>query len=91
MAESGPLAGDGYFLCLKWSAPDEGVTSVKVGLVPSAGTGLVEGIDDPDRDVVMKISDIVNQRFTIIQSDASGHKNIQVFRLDGLTLEDIEA
>ena len=91
LAESGPLAGDGYFLCLKWSAPEAGVTSVKVGLVPSAGTGLVEGINDPDRDVVCKVSDIVNQRFTIIQSDAAGHKNIQVFDLSGLTLEDIEA
>ena len=91
LAESGPLAGDGYFLCLKWSAPEAGVTSVKVGLVPSAGTGLVEGINDPDRDIVVKISDIVNQRFTVIQSDAAGHKNIQVFRLDGLTLEDVTA
>ena len=91
LAESGPLAGDGYFLCLKWSAPEAGVTSVKVGLVPSAGTGLVEGINDPDRDIVVKISDIVNQRFTIIQSDAAGHKNVQVFSLAGLTLEDVEA
>ena len=91
LAESGPLAGDGYFLCLKWSAPEAGVTSVKVGLVPSAGTGLVEGIGDPDRDIVVKVSDIVNQRFTIIQSDAAGHKNVQVFSLAGLTLEDVEA
>ena len=91
LAESGPLAGDGYFLCLKWSAPEAGVTSVKVGLVPSAGTGLVEGIGDPDRDIVMKISDIANQRFTIIQSDAAGHKNMQVYSLAGLTLEDVEA
>ena len=91
LAESGPLAGDGYFLCLKWSEPETGVTSVKVGLVPSAGTGLVEGIGDVDRDVVCKISDIQNQRFTIIQSDAAGHKNMQVFDLSGLTLESIEA
>ena len=91
LAESGPLAGDGYFLCLKWSAPAAGVTSVKVGLVPSAGTGLVEGIGDPDRDIVVKISDIVNQRFTVIQSDAAGHKNMQVFSLAGLTLENVEA
>lgn len=91
LAQSGPLAGDGYFLCLKWSAPEEGVTSIKVGLVPSAGTGLVEGIGDPDRDIVVKISDIVNQRFTVVQSDAAGHKNIQVYDLSGLTLEDVEA
>ena len=91
LAESGPLAGDGYFLCLKWSAPEAGVTSLKVGLVPSAGTGLVEAIGDVDRDCVAKITDIVNQRYTFIQSDAAGHKNIQVFDLSGLTLEDIEA
>ena len=91
LAESGPLAGDGYFLCLKWSVPQAGVNSVKVGLVPSAGTGLVEGFGDVDRDVVCKISDIVNQRFTIIQSDAAGHKNVQVYSLADLTLESVEA
>ena len=91
LAESGPLAGDGYFLCLKWSEPESGVTSLKVGLVPSEGTGLVEAINDPDRDCVYKITDKQNQRVTFIQSDAAGHKNIQVFDISGLTLESVEA
>lgn len=86
LSPSGPLAGDGYFLALKYSAPAAGVTSLKVGLVPSEGTGLVEAIEDTDRNVVMKITDKDNQRFTIIQSDGT-HTNKQVFALDKLVLE----
>jgi hypothetical protein len=86
LSPDGPLAGDGYFMALKYSAPAEGVTSLKVGLVPSEGTGLVEAIEDNDHNVVMKISDPVNQRFTMIQSDGT-HKNKQVFSLNKLVLE----
>ena len=86
LSPSGPLAGDGYFLALKYSAPAAGVTSLKVCLVPSEGTGLVEAIEDTDRNVVMKITDKDNQRFTIIQSDGT-HTNKQVFALDKLVLE----
>lgn len=86
LATSGPLAGDGYFLALKYSAPAASVTSLKVGLVPSEGTGLVEAIGDTDRNVVMKITDKDNQRFTLIQTDGT-HTNKQVFALDKLVLE----
>lgn len=86
LAESGPLAGDGYFLALKWSNPAAGVTSLKVGLVPSEGTGLVECIADTDRNGVFKITDKDNQRVTLIQTDGT-HTNIQVFALDKLVLE----
>lgn len=86
LSPSGPLAGDGYFLALKYSAPAAGVTSLKVGLVPSEGTGLVEAIGDTDRNIVMKITDKANQRFTLIQTDGT-HTNKQVFALDKLVLE----
>ena len=46
----------------------------------------VEAIGDTDRDVVFKVTDIAGQRAKFVQSDASGHKNIQIFDLSGLTL-----
>ena len=83
----GVLSGDGYFLAVKWSEPGEGVTSLKVGLVPSStGMDLVECIDDPDRNGVFKITDKDNQVLKIVQS-GGGRVSIQEFNLSGLTLE----
>ena len=91
LSPSGPLAGDGYFLALKWSAPAAGVTSLKVGLVPSAsGMDLIECINDTDRNGVFKITDPNNQVFKLIQSN-SGHKHMQILHLNGLVLEEPEA
>lgn len=87
LATSGPLAGDGYFLALKWNNPAAGVTSLKVGLKPSAsGMEPQECISDTDRNGVFKITDKNNQRLVIIQSDGT-HKNEQYFVLDKLVLE----
>ena len=85
LADSGPLAGSGYFLALKWSNPQEGVTSLRVGLAPSIETGLVECINDTDRNGVFKISDL-HQRVTLVQANASGD-HWQSYSLGGLTLE----
>lgn len=91
LADSGPLAGSGHFLALKWSNLASGTNSLKVGLVPSAsGMPLQECFDDNDRNGVFKITD-VNQVFEIVQADAAGHKNIQFYDLTGLTLEPAEA
>jgi hypothetical protein len=90
LAPSGYLAGSGYFLALKWSDPDESATSLKVGLVPSAGAGMQEAIDDPDRNGVFKIADPANQVIKIITSNAD-HKTTQIFRLTGLELEETGA
>lgn len=87
LSPSGPLAGDGYFLALKWSDPAAGVTSLKVGLIPSEGTGLVECIDDTDRNGVFKITDKNKQKLVIIQS-GSGKENVQNFKLSELVLSD---
>lgn len=87
LSPSGPLAGDGYFLALKWSDPATGVTSLKVGLAPSAsGMEPVECIDDTDRNGVFKITDPQTQTLKFIQSNASS-KTTQNFSLKGLTLE----
>lgn len=80
LAESGPLAGDGYFMALTWSAPGSDITSVKVGVVPSQGTGLVEGITDPDRTIVVKLNPSVPQNFVIVSTDGV-NTNTQVYPL----------
>ena len=90
LSPDGPLAGDGYFLALKWGNPDATATSLKVGLVPSAsGMDLIECINDTDRNGVFKITDPANQVFKIVSSNAS-HKHQQIFKLTGLTLEPAE-
>lgn len=85
LAGSGPLAGDGYFLALKFNNIDPNATSVKVGLEPSAGTGLVEIIDDPDKEMVAKISDKDLQKLKIVSTDGT-NTDIQTLDLSGLTL-----
>lgn len=87
LSPDGPLAGDGYFLALKWSAPSANATSLKIGLVPSEGTGMIEAIDDPDHNGVFKITNKSKQKLKFIQSDGI-HANEQVFKLNSLTLED---
>ena len=88
LSPSGPLAGDGYFLALKYSNFASGLTyaNVKVGLVPSA-SGMALQTLDSDCDTVMKITDKDNQKVKIVQEDSPGHKNIQYVDLSGLTLE----
>lgn len=79
--------GAGNFLALKFTDIDEDATSVKVGLDPSAGSGLVEIIDDPDKNGVFKITDKDTQKFVVEQSDGL-FKLRQTFDLSGLTVED---
>lgn len=70
--DTGVLARDwgaGNFMALKFSDIDSDATSVLVGLEPSAGSGLVELINDPDKNGVFKISDKDTQKFVVIQSD----------------------
>lgn len=86
LSPSGPLSGDGYFLALKFDNFASGLTyaNVKVGLNPTAGTGLVTL--DSDKNVVLKLTNKDTQKLEVIQSDNNGHRNIQYFGLSGLTL-----
>ena len=88
LASSGPLAGDGYFLALKFTNIDADATSVLVGLDPSQGTGLVELINDPDKNGVFKIHDN-NQVFKVVQKTATAEK-VQIFSLANLVLEEAQ-
>lgn len=88
LSPSGPLAGDGYFIALKFDNFAQGLTyaNVKVGLVPSA-SGMDLVTLDSDKDAVFKITDKNNQVLKVVQEDSAGHKNVQIFSLKGLTLE----
>lgn len=78
--------GEGNFLCLKFNADDwSDYTSVKVGLEPSAGSGLVEIKDDDTHDGVFKISN-KKQKFVVVATN--GIRTItKKYRLSGLTLQ----
>ena len=77
--------GEGYFLSLKWSGIDSKANSLKVGLEPSAGSGLVEAISDPDKWIVCKVTNKNLQKFKLVLSDGV-HARVQELDLSGLTL-----
>lgn len=83
---SGAIAQDwgaGHFICLKVSDADPS-KSVKIGLNPSDGTGLLQ--IDNDKNGVFKVTDKDTQRFAVLQNE-SGNTLLQQFDLSGLTLE----
>ena len=77
--------GEGYFLGLQFSNIDENATSVRVGLDPSEGSGLVEIINDPDLNGVFKITAKDTQKFKVVTSDGT-NSNTQTFDLSELVL-----
>lgn len=87
--DSGAIAsqwGNGYFMALDLSDNDfTDLTSVKVGMSPSAGSGLVEIINDPDKNGVFKVSNKFNQKFVITQTDGTSTKT-QSYDLSQLEL-----
>lgn len=88
---SGPLAGPGNFLVLKLTASDwSAFDSVKCGLNPSQGTGLVEIKTDPTHNIVMKINDKERQVFEILATK-DGKQVSTTYSLAGLVLESDEA
>ena len=63
--------GEGYFMALKFTDIDQEATSVKVGLMPSVSTGLVELINDPDKNGAFKVTNKNGQKFLVVTSDGS--------------------
>ena len=59
---------------------------VKVGLKPSAGTGLVSIKGDVDDVIVMKVTDINDQKFEVVSTKTGYNKNIQSYDLSKLKL-----
>lgn len=78
--------GAGNFFAFQLGDIDAHATSVKVGLTPSAGSGLVEIINDPDKNGVAKITDKYNQKFTVITSDGTNSVT-KYYTLNDLILE----
>lgn len=75
--------GAGNFLALKFSNIPASATSVKVGLEPSQGSGLVEL--DNDKNAVCKITNKFVQKFVVQTSDGQiVHK--EYYDLSGLTI-----
>lgn len=79
--------GKGNFLPFKLTVNDwSKYSSVKVGLVPSEGTGMVEIKDDPDHNGIFKVTNKDVQRFKVVAKSADGKKiHTQWFDLTGLT------
>lgn len=76
--------GQGYFIGLKFT-PDSDATVTKVGLAPSAGSGLVAL--DEDNLAMFKLTDIANQKLKVVSS-RTGEEKTWFFGLSGLTLDD---
>ena len=72
----------GNYVALHWSDPQEGVTSLKVGI--KNGTPMVECINDPDRKGVFRILSTDNV-FVIEQSDGT-HTRRDEYPLSDVTL-----
>lgn len=80
--------GAGNFLALKFNADDwSAYTSVKVGLEPSMSSGLVEIINDPDKNGAFKITNKNTQKFKVVATDGT-KTSTQTYDLSGLKLED---
>lgn len=77
--------GRGYFIALQFTDIANDITSVLVGLSPSMGTGLVEVINDPDRNGGFKITNKYEQEFVVKSSDGT-HVLRQAFDLSELVL-----
>ena len=76
--------GAGNFMCLQISNIDSDATSCKIGLEPSAGSGLIEIINDPDKAGIIKVTNKNTQRFKVLQT-VGGFTQAQYFDLSGLT------
>lgn len=77
--------GAGHFVALKFTNIDPRATSVKVGLEPSMSTGLVEIINDPDKNGAFKVTNKNTQVFKVVTSDGTTTKT-DTYDLSGLTL-----
>ena len=76
--------GAGWFIGLKFT-PDSDATTTKVGLAPSAGSGMVAL--DSDNLAMFKLTDIQGQKLKVVSS-RTGESKTWFFDLSGLTLSD---
>jgi hypothetical protein len=79
--------GEGNFIALKFTDLDPNATSIKVGLDPSQSSGLVEIIDDPDKNGVFKVTNKDTQVFKVVSFAPGYTDKTQTFSLSGLTIQ----
>lgn len=79
--------GAGYFMALKFTGIPASATSVLVGLDPSEGSGLVEIINDLDKNGAFKVSNKSTQKFKVVATDGTNTVT-KTYDLSGLTLAD---
>lgn len=84
---SDPALQSGNFLALKFSDIPDTATSVRVGLEPSRGSGLVELINDPDKNGVFRIDNKFEQNFKIVTTDGTS-TTTQIFDLSRLNVQE---
>lgn len=88
---SGTLAHDwgaGNFMALQFSAGSwDAYDSVKVGLTPTAGSGLAEILTDPDKNGSFKVTDKNLQKFVIVATK-NGVSETQTYDLTGLNCQE---
>lgn len=79
--------GAGNFIVVNLADNDfTGLTSVKIGMNPSQGSGLQEIINDPDKNGVFKVTDASTQKFVVESTDGTYTKK-QEIDLSDLTCE----
>lgn len=85
LAPSGYLAGDGNFMALKFV--NDGASEIKVGLVPSQGSGMVAL--EEDGIAVFKVAGIYDgkQQVLKVETTENGVVKTQTFDISELTLE----
>lgn len=87
--DDGPIAdhwGAGNFIALQFDNIAANATSILVGLEPSESSGLVEIIDDPDKNGVFKITNKDTQVFRVQVTDGT-NTYVTDYNLKGLTCE----
>lgn len=77
--------GAGNFIALKFTNIPASATSVMVGLDPSQSSGLVELINDPDKNGAFKVTN-TSQKFKVVVTDGTNTVTTE-YDLSGLTLE----
>lgn len=85
LAPSGYLSGDGNFMALKFV--NEGASEIKVGLVPSQGSGMVAL--EEDGVCVFKVAGVYHdvQQVLKVETTEDGITKTQTFDISELTLE----
>lgn len=80
--------GEGYFLCYNMADSTwTGYTSVKVGVTPSVSSGLVEIINDPDKNGFVKVTDKAQQLFTVVSTNGTQTRT-KAYSLKDLVFEE---